>query len=111
MGMKNWNESRMPKEMKRVEDAQKNQIGQEQVAECADEPSGHGKRLNNKQAMDTHGSGVRTRLRHHQLVPSQYKSGGPWVKGKRGYGLVVGRRGEPILGSYSNSFGGNVLLG
>ena len=34
---------------------------------------------------------------HHQLVPSQYKIGGPWVRGKRGYGLAVGRREEPIL--------------
>ena len=48
--------------------------------------------------MDTHGSGARTRLRHHSLVPSQYKSGGPWVRGKRGYGLAVGRRRRLILG-------------
>ena len=71
---------------------------QERVAECANEPSGYGKRMNSKQAMDTYGSGARIRLRHHQLIPSQYKSGGSWVRGKRGYGLTVGRRGEPILG-------------
>ena len=28
--------------------------------------------------------------KHHQPVPSQYKGGGPMVKGFRGYGLVVG---------------------
>jgi len=28
MGMKNWNGPRMPKEMKRVEEAQKNEMGQ-----------------------------------------------------------------------------------
>jgi len=64
-----------------------------------------------RHALDSHGSGVRTRLRHHPLVPSQYRSNGPWVKGKRGYGLVVGRKGEvysgvPVLAL----FGGNVLL-
>ena len=47
--------------------------------------------------MDSYGSGARTRLRHHPLVPSQYKAGGQRVRGKRGYGLVVGRRGKPIL--------------
>ena len=72
--------------------------GQERVAERANKPSGHGKRMYNKQAMDKHGSGAHIRLRHHQLVPSQYRSGGSWVKGKRGYGLAVGRRGKPILG-------------
>jgi len=54
--------------------------------------------MNSRQAMDTHGSGAYTRLRHHQFVPSQYKSSKPWVRGKRGYGLVVGRSGKPILG-------------
>ena len=54
--------------------------------------------MNNRQAMNTHGSGARARLRHHPLVPSQYKSSGPWVKGKKWYDLAVERRGEPILG-------------
>ena len=72
--------------------------GQERVVERVDKPLGHGKRKNSRQAMDTHGSGARTRLKHHPLVPSQYRSGGPWVRGKKGYGLVVGRRGKPILG-------------
>ena len=58
--------------------------GQERVAKCADEPSSHGKCMNSRQAMDTHGSGARTMLRHHPLVPSQYRSGGPWVRGKKG---------------------------
>ena len=71
--------------------------GQERAAECVDEPSGHGKCMNSRQAMDTHGSGACTKLKHHQFVPNQYKSSGPWVKGKRGYSLAVGRRGEPIL--------------
>ena len=34
----------------------------------------------------------------HQPVPSQYRGDRPWVKGKRGYGLAVGRRRELILG-------------
>ena len=54
--------------------------------------------MNNKQAMDSHESGARIRLKHHSLVPSQYRGGGPWVKGKRGYGLAVGKRGKLILG-------------
>ena len=30
--------------------------GQERVVECADKISSHGKRMNSRQAMDTHGS-------------------------------------------------------
>ena len=85
--------------------------GQEWVAKCANKPLGHGKRMNNKQAMDTYGSGACTRLRHHQLVPNQYRRGGSWVRDKKMYGLEVGRREKPILGSRLNSFEGNVLLG
>ena len=62
------------------------------MAECTDEPSGHGKHMSSEQALDVHGSGARARPRHHQPVPSQYKSCGSWVRGKRGYGLAVGRR-------------------
>ena len=72
--------------------------GQERVAERANKPSGHGKRMYNKQAMDTHGSGARIRLRHHLLVPNQYRSGGPWVRGKKRYGLAVGRKGKAYYG-------------
>ena len=72
----------------------------------ADEPSGHGKRMNSRQAMDTHGSGARIRFRHHQLAPNQYRSGGPWARGKIGYGLAVGRRGKPILGFLLKLFWG-----
>ena len=54
--------------------------------------------MSSRQAMDTHGSGARTRLRHHQLVPSQYKNGGLWVKGKRGYGSAVKRKGRAYSG-------------
>jgi len=65
--------------------------------------------MNSRQAMDTHERGARTRLRHHQLVPSQYKNGGLWVKGKRGYGSAVRRRGEPILGFPLKLFWGKYL--
>ena len=54
--------------------------------------------MSSKQAMDTHGSGALIRLKHHQLVPSQYRNGGPWVRVKRKYGSEVRRSGEPILG-------------
>ena len=54
--------------------------------------------MSSKQAIYTHGSGAHTRLRHHQLVPNQYRSGGSWAKGKRGCGLAVGRREKPIMG-------------
>jgi len=36
---------------------------------------------------------------------------GSWVRGKRGYGLAVGRRESLLCGSYLDSFGGDVLLG
>ena len=45
------------------------------------------------------------------LYPANTGSGGSWVKGKRGYGLAVGRRENLFWGSYFGSFGGNVLLG
>ena len=66
--------------------------------------------MNDRQTMDSHGSGARTRLRHHPFVPSHYKHGGPWVRGKRGYGLAVGRRGESILGFLLKTLLENVLL-
>ena len=61
-------------------------------------PSGHDKCMNNRQDIDSHGSGACTRLRHHLHVPSQYKRCGPWVRGKRGYGLAVGGKGEVYSG-------------
>ena len=70
------------------------------VAECAarpDKPTGNDKCMNTRQAMDSYGSGAHTRLRHHPLVLSQYRGGGPWVRGKKGYGLVVGRSEKSIL--------------
>ena len=67
--------------------------------------------MNNRQAMDTHGSGACTKLMHHQLISSQYKSGRAWVRGKRGYGLAMGRREKTILGFPLKLFWGNVLLG
>ena len=45
------------------------------------------------------------------LYPANIGSDGSWVKGKRGYGLAVGRRENLFWGSYFGSFGGNVLLG
>ena len=67
--------------------------------------------MNGRQALDSHGSGARTRLRHHSLVPSQYNSGGPEVRGKKGYGLAVGRKGKPILGFPLKLFWGKCPAG
>ena len=36
---------------------------------------------------------MHTRLRHRLPEPSQYRGGGPRVKGMRGCGLAIGRRG------------------
>ena len=85
--------------------------GQERVAKHANKLSGHGKLMTSRQIMDTHGSRARTRLKHNPLVPSQYRSGGLWVRCKRGYGLVVGRRGKPILGFPLKLFWGKCLTG
>ena len=65
--------------------------------------------MNDRQALDSHGSGARTRLRHHSFVPNQYRDGGPWVRGKRGYGLAVGRMGKSILGFLFELFWGKCL--
>ena len=67
--------------------------------------------MNNRQAIDTHGSGARIRLRHHKFVSSQYRSGGPWVRGKRRYSLAVGRKGEFILGFLLKLFWGKCPIG
>ena len=53
--------------------------------------------MNTRQAMNSHESGAHIRLKHYPLVPSQYKGGGPWVKGKRRYGLAMGRIGKSIM--------------
>ena len=76
-----------------------------------DKPVDNGKRMNTKQVMDSYGSGAHTRLKHHPFVPSQYRRGGPWVRGKRGYGLAVGRSGKPILGFPLKLFWGKCLAG
>ena len=47
-----------------------------------DEPSDRGKRMSNRQALYIQESGARARPRHHQPVPSQYRSDGSWVRGK-----------------------------
>ena len=73
-----------------------------------DKSTGNGKHINSRQAMDSHGSGARTRLRHHPLIPSQYRRGRPWVRGKRGYGLAVGRRGEVYSGVHAQALLGEM---
>ena len=43
---------------------------------------------------NTKGSGTHTQgSKHHILVPNLYRRGGPSIKGFRGCGLVVGRKG------------------
>ena len=80
------------------------------MAKCIDEPLNHGKRMSNGQTFDVHGSGARAKPKHYQLVPSSYRGGKSWVKGKRGYGLAVGRRESILWGSYSDSFKVDALL-
>jgi len=65
--------------------------------------------MNNRQAMDTHGSGACTKLMHHQLVSSQYKSGRAWVRGgsevREGMVWRWGEGKRLFWGFRSNSFG------
>ena len=61
--------------------------------------------------MDSYGSRAHTRLRHHPLVPSQYKHGRTWVRDKRGYDLVVGKKGKSIMGFLLKLFWGKCLAG
>ena len=51
------------------------------------------------------------RSRHHLLVPSQYKRGGPLVRGFKGCGLAVGRKEIYFEVPTKTSFGRNALLG
>ena len=67
--------------------------------------------MNDRKVMDSYGSEVCTRLKHHLLVPSQYSRGGPRVLGKRGCGLTVGRRGKSILGFTLKLFWEKYLVG
>ena len=85
--------------------------GQGWVAKCTNEPLDHGKRMAVDKLLTYTGSGARARPKHYQLIPSQYRSGGLWIKRKRGYGLAVGKREKSILGFRSDSFEGDVLLG
>ena len=62
--------------------------------------------MNSRQTMDLDGSGARTKLKHHPLVPSQYRRSGLCARGKRGSGLVVERRGKSILGFLLKLFWG-----
>ena len=48
--------------------------------------------------MDLYGSKAHIRLRHHPLVPNQYRRGRTWVRGKRRYGLAVGKNGKVYYG-------------
>jgi len=52
------------------------------MVECTDEPSNHDKRTSSRQALDIHRSGARVSPKHYQPIPSQYKSGRSWIKGK-----------------------------
>ena len=54
--------------------------------------------MNDKQALNSHGNGACIRLKHHPLIPNHYRRGRPWVRGKKGYSLTVGRREKSILG-------------
>ena len=85
--------------------------GQGWMVECTDKPLDHGKRMSSGQVLDVHKTRACARPRHHQPVPSEYKSGGSWVRGKKGYDLAVERRENLLWGSRSGSLGGNVLLG
>ena len=66
--------------------------------------------MNTRQAMNSHESGAHIRLKHYPLVPSQYKGGGPWVKGKRRYGLAMGRMGKSIMGFPLKLFWGKCFI-
>ena len=61
------------------------------MADFASKSPGRGKRMSSRQILDIHERKARAKLRHHQLVPSQY--GSCWGHGSevRGYGLMVGR--------------------
>ena len=80
----------------------------------SDKPIGNGKHKNAKKAMDSHGSGARTQgSGTTYLYPANTGEVGhkSEVRGKRGCGLAVGRKGSLFWGSRLTSFGENVLLG
>ena len=42
-----------------------------------DKLAGNGKHVNSRRVMNSYGGGACTRLKHHPLVSSQYRGGGP----------------------------------
>ena len=61
--------------------------------------------------MDLYGSKAHIRLRHHPLVPNQYRCSRTWVRGKKGYGLAVGKKGKSIIGFPLKLFWGKCPAG
>ena len=60
--------------------------------------------------MDSHESEARARLRHHPLVPNQYRGDGLLVRNKKGYGLAMGKREKKsIMGFPLNLSWGEIL--
>ena len=80
----------------------------------SDKPVSNGKRMNTRNAMDSYGSRARTQgSGTTYLYPANTGEVGhrSEVRGKRGCGLAVGRKGSLFWGSRLSSFGENVLLG
>ena len=48
-----------------------------EYVEGPNKPADNGKRMNTKQATDSCGSEARVRIRHHPLVPNQYRGSRP----------------------------------
>ena len=81
------------------------------AARCANKSLDHGGRVSSRQISDIHRSEARARLRHHQLVPNQYRRWLGHGSEVRGHGLTVGRGENLFWDSCSGSFGGYILLG
>ena len=76
-----------------------------------DKPIGNSKRVNTRQAMDSHGSGAALDSGTTNLYPTNIGAVGHESKVRKGVVWQWGEGGSLFWGSCPSSFGGNVLLG
>ena len=67
---------------------------EEKAANRASKPPGHGRHMSGKQILDICEGKARMKPRHHQPIPSQYRTWWGHESEVMRYGLVVGKREE-----------------
>ena len=74
------------------------------MADRVSKPPGRGKRMSDRQILDIHEGKARVKPKHHQTVPSQYRTWWGHRSEVRGYGLVVGRGEKTYFAAPTQAF-------